>query len=174
MAQLTCADLSGRNVAFTSKGLSELTEEELFELIGPPKTEELRRRDGKPLDTGLPRQLVMATSWASWIEEDEEDIRILDFGVAFPNGMEPKKLPQPTNLKAPETIFEDRCDSRLDLWRAGIIVRPHRGLGCLRRTRLTSIYLDRYIHYYSDIFPSPTGMTTGSSGVWSTSWRIYR
>ena len=100
-------------------------------MIGHPETKELVRKDGKPLGTGLPRQLVKATGWDSWTDEDEEDLRIFDLGEAFPKGKEPKYLSQPSNLKAPETIFEDRCDSRLDLWRAGILVR-HVMLDCLK------------------------------------------
>jgi serine/threonine-protein kinase SRPK3 len=115
--------LSGRNVAFTSEGLSQLTEEKLFEIIGTPETEELTRRDGKPLGTGVPNQLVKATGWDNWIDEDDEDLRIFDLGEAFLKGTEPKKLPQPSHLKAPETIFGDSCGSTHDLWRAGIMVR---------------------------------------------------
>jgi serine/threonine-protein kinase SRPK3 len=120
---LTCADISGRNVAFASKRLSQLTEEGLFEVLGPPETEKLARRDGKPLDKGVPGQLIKATGWDNWIDEDDEDIRIFDLGEAFLKGAEPEKLPQPSHLKVPETIFMDSCDSRHDLWRTGIMVR---------------------------------------------------
>lgn len=96
--------MSGRNVAFTSDGLSQLAEEKLLEVIGAPETEELTRLDGKPLGTGVPKQLVKATGWDNWIDEDDQDLRIFDLGEAFLKGTEPKKLPQPSHLKAPETI----------------------------------------------------------------------
>ena len=86
----------------------------------------MTRRDGEPLDKGVPGQLVKATDWNNWIDEDDEDLRIFDLGEAFLKGEEPEKLAQPSHLRAPETIFMDSCDSRLDLWRAGIMVRtPH-------------------------------------------------
>jgi serine/threonine-protein kinase SRPK3 len=111
------------NVAFTCNGLSQLTEEELFKVLGAPKSEKLARLDGKPLDEGVPNQLVKAAGWVSWIDEDDEDLRIFDLGEAFLKGAEPKMLAQPRDLKAPETIFTDSYDYRLDLWRAGIMVR---------------------------------------------------
>jgi serine/threonine-protein kinase SRPK3 len=114
------------NVAFTCNGLSRLTEEELFKVLGAPKSEKLARRNGKPLDEGVPNQLVKVAGWVSWIDEDDEDLRIFDLGEGFLKGAEPKMLAQPRDLKAPETIFTDSYDYRLDLWRAGIMVRTLR------------------------------------------------
>lgn len=95
MSDLTPADISGRNVAFTSKGLSQLTEEGLFEVLGIPESEELTRRDGKPLGKGVPGQLVKAAGWDNWVDEDDEDIRVFDLGESFREGAEPEKLAQP-------------------------------------------------------------------------------
>ena len=131
------------NVAFTCNGLSQLTEEKLFEVLGAPKSEELVRRDGKPLDEGVPNQLVKAAVWDNWAEEDDEDLRIFDLGEAFLKGAEPKILAQPRQLKVPETIFTDSYDCRLDLWRAGVMVRTLR-LKLLGKD--TDIYLGRYSH----------------------------
>lgn len=57
-----------------------------------------------------------------WVDEDDEDIRLIDWGEAFAQGAEPTKLGQPFGLNAPETIFTSRIDSRVDLWSAGCIV----------------------------------------------------
>ncbi len=70
----------------------------------------------------MPSQLVKAATWDTWIDEDDEDLRIIDFGETFKQGCEPVKLAQPGPLRVPETIFEDKFDYRLDLWRAGIVV----------------------------------------------------
>jgi serine/threonine-protein kinase SRPK3 len=134
------------NVAFTCKGLSQLTEEELFKVLGTPEAEELAQLDGKLLDgklldEGMPTQLAKTAGWDKWVEEDDEDIRIFDLGEAFLKGAEPKMLAQPRQLKAPETILTDSYDYRVDLWRAGIVVRT------LRLKRLgkdTDIDLGRY------------------------------
>ena len=137
--------------------MSQLTEEELFEILGPPETEELARRDGEPLGNGLPGQLIKATGWDNWIDEDDEDIRIFDLGEAFLKGAEPEKLPQPSHLKAPETIFMESCDSRHDLWRAGIMVRTP----CLKTLeKCTDLTLGRYIHFYLARFHFNIGTMT--------------
>lgn len=67
--------------------------------------------------------LTKAAEWVDWIDDDEEDLRIIDLGEAFLHGVETKKLAQPSSLRAPETIFTGSFDHRLDLWRAGIVVR---------------------------------------------------
>ena len=84
---------------------------------------ELARLDGKPLDKALPRQLVKAADWINWIDEDDEDLRIIDLGEAFLQGAKIQTLAQPSSLQPPETIFTSSFDYRIDLWRAGIVVR---------------------------------------------------
>ncbi|KAJ5336345.1 uncharacterized protein N7506_004367 [Penicillium brevicompactum] len=115
-------DISGRNIAFTCAKLAQATEEELFEVLGSPEVEPLARIDGTPLGSGLPTELVQATEWVDWVDEDEEDIRLLDFGESFLHGKEPAKLAQPGSLRVPETIFTDYFDYRVDLWRAGSMI----------------------------------------------------
>jgi hypothetical protein len=46
--------------------------------------------------------MVEAGFWDEWIEVDEEDIRLIDWGQAFPQHMVPAKLAQPFGLTAPE------------------------------------------------------------------------
>jgi serine/threonine-protein kinase SRPK3 len=103
--------------------LSTLRLDSLYGVLGNPESEELVRLDGKALDMGLPRYLVKAAEWDDWIDEDDEDLRILDLGEAFHQGAEPKHLAQPGALRVPETIFAASFDYRVDLWRAGCIVR---------------------------------------------------
>ena len=109
-------------MAFAARGLSGLSPESMLEVIGAPMSENLVRCDGKPLDPGMPKQLVKATGWDNWIDEDEEDIRLIDLGEAFPHGAAPARLGEPSELKVPEKIFTGRFDYRIDLWRAGCMV----------------------------------------------------
>jgi len=99
---------------------------DFLKVLGAPESEELARLDGKPLDNGLPNQLVKAAGWDEWIDEDDEDLRIIDLGESFLQGAETKTLAQPRCLQAPETIFTDSFDYRLDLWRGGCVVRKLR------------------------------------------------
>ena len=115
-------DISGGNVAFSCRYLSNATKDELFEVLGMPESEELVRLDGKPLDKALPKNIVKATEWDEWIDEDDEDLRILDFGEAFIQGDKLRELAQPGPLRVPETTFVQCFDHRVDLWRAGCMV----------------------------------------------------
>ncbi|PLB51473.1 kinase-like protein [Aspergillus steynii IBT 23096] len=115
-------DISGRNIAFSCSHLSNVTEEELFGVLGHPEIETLARIDGTPLENRLPSQLVRAADWVEWIDEDDEEIRLLDIGESFIQGEEPERLAQPGTLKVPKTIFTDRFDYRVDLWRTGCMI----------------------------------------------------
>lgn len=102
--------------------MSNLTEKSLFEILEHPETEKVVRLDGRPLDKGVPKQMVQRASWDDWTDEDHEDLRITDLGEAFRHGEEPLRLAQPGPLKAPEAILMNHFDYRIDLWRAGIMV----------------------------------------------------
>ncbi len=108
--------------------MSQTTKKDVFDVLGGPESEELARLDGKPLEDSLPKQLVKIAGWDNWTDQDEEDLRIIDFGEAFLQGAEPTRLAQPDALRAPETIFTSKFDCRLDLWRAGIVVRRLRSV----------------------------------------------
>jgi hypothetical protein len=116
-------DISGGNVAFTCSHLSTATKGALFEVLGIPKTEDLVRHDGKPLEKSLPKHLVESAKWVNWVDKDKEDLRIIDFGEGFLQGAEPVKLTQPGPVRVLETIFAEPFDHRVDLWLAGCVVR---------------------------------------------------
>ncbi|KAI1938446.1 hypothetical protein LOZ66_003249 [Ophidiomyces ophidiicola] len=99
---LVHGDSSGRNTAFSCNRLSQLSEKDLFEVLRAPRVEDLVRIDGAPLADGVPHQMVEHAKWDDWIDEDDEDLRILDFGEAFHQGSAPSKLSQPGNLQVPE------------------------------------------------------------------------
>ncbi|KPM36720.1 hypothetical protein AK830_g9868 [Neonectria ditissima] len=115
-------DISGANVVFAAKGLAHLSEQALFDIIGSPESSTLAHADGKPLSPSLPKYLVESVDWEDWVDEDEEDIRLVDWGEAFAHGAEPTELAQPGDLRAPEIIFTGRFDHRIDLWRVGCTI----------------------------------------------------
>ena len=93
--------------------------------------------------------------------QDEEDLRIIDFREAFLQGAEPTRLAQPDTLRAPETIFTDHFDYRLDLWRAGIVVRRLHfqiALSILGDMKLTLV-VDRFIRALWEDFNFTIGAT---------------
>lgn len=125
------------------------TEEQLFDVLGFPEIEPLAHIDGTPLENGLPTQLVKAAEWVDWIDEDDEEIRLLDIGEGFLRGEEPKKLAQPGTLRVPETIFTDCFDYRVDLWRTGCMVCYHIFFAAKVLMKLRTIDLFFLIHYIS-------------------------
>lgn len=147
---LTFTDISTKNLAFCDSRLSRLSEEELLLALGAPETDFLTRADGKPLEKGVPTQLVESAQWTGWplnenedeCEDEDDNIRIIDLGEAFDENARPEKLAQPGGLQAPETIFTGRLDYRQDLWRAGLVVRhPLSTLGTTELKRVASFIL---------------------------------
>ncbi|KAB8277263.1 kinase-like domain-containing protein [Aspergillus minisclerotigenes] len=98
-------DISDRNMAFSCTNLSHASENELFEVLGTPEIELLARVDGAPLHNGLPTQLVKAAEWVEWVDEDDEEIRLLDVGESFLQGEEPNVLAQPGTLRIYSFVF---------------------------------------------------------------------
>jgi len=56
------------------------------------------------------------------VDEDNEDLRIIDFGESFHQGAEPERLSQPGPFRVPEIIFGEPFDHRVDLWCAGCVI----------------------------------------------------
>lgn len=83
---------------------------------------DLIRLDGQSLDPSLPRQLVNKAGWKDWVDEDEEDIRLIDFSSSFMTAKRPAELAQAPDMRAPETIFMDIFGDRVDLWGVGATV----------------------------------------------------
>ncbi|WEW59325.1 serine/threonine protein kinase [Emydomyces testavorans] len=121
-AGIVHGDISIGNIVFTWSDLSNLSEEEIMEALGPPDIEPLVRRDGKSLDKGLPRYLVQRADWREWLDEDEEDIRLIDFGEAFLLTEKPEWVSEPGGMRAPEMIFGEGFDLTGDLWCAGVAI----------------------------------------------------
>ena len=122
---LTFTDLSAANATFYDRGLPHLSKEELFEALKPPRTHNLVRTDDKPLEKGIPNQLVASTQWMGWPlwnSEDYDAIRIIDLGSAFQENSPPNGLAQARDLTAPETIFTDKFGCKQDLWCVGLLV----------------------------------------------------
>lgn len=79
----------------------------------------------KPLPSPhLPKQLVQTARWTTWEDETAEDIRLVDWGSAFPVGatVSVEALAQPMDLRSPETFFIGNFDHRHDVWRAGCVM----------------------------------------------------
>ncbi|KAI1252328.1 hypothetical protein MGN70_006903 [Eutypa lata] len=113
-------DVSSANVAFTCKNAMK-SEEDLFDTIGDPVTAAYTNTE-IPWSPELPKHLVQYTVWPGWYEASDEDLRLLDLGLAFPVGNTVTGIAQPWDLRSPETFFIGSFDYRHDLWRAGCVI----------------------------------------------------
>jgi serine/threonine-protein kinase SRPK3 len=76
----------------------------------------------------MPHRYYRSTEWDGLgrihIKNDkgEYPIRIIDFGEAFPHTAIPSHVNQPADVSAPELVFGEPFDYRIDLWLAGCMV----------------------------------------------------
>ena len=106
--------------------------------LGAPETSEVRRKDGLPLEPGVPKYLVWPSHFLVNRQSALDSIRIIDFGEAFLHTEIPDTLHTPLVVRAPEVIFKDRLDYRVDLWSMGCMVRPHfHASGLLKRKEIS-------------------------------------
>lgn len=131
--QLTCfriiltllVDLHTRNLAIVVPDLDILYEDDFISRLGKPETGTVTRLEGGPLAHNIPAQIVRPASYRRKdLMLSDLSIKIIDFGEAFFNNNAPTKLHTPLSIRAPEVIFGDRLDCRVDLWSAGCLVNP--------------------------------------------------
>lgn len=116
-------DVSANNVAFTCKSLLNDDDDDLLDLISEIYV--AKPWPDNPLPSPhLPKQLVQTARWNTWEDETEEDIRLVDWGSAFPVGetVLAEAMMQPIDLRSPETFFIGWFDHRHDVWRAGCVI----------------------------------------------------
>ncbi|KAF2420196.1 kinase-like protein [Tothia fuscella] len=115
-------DLHTRNLAFTMSSIHSLSEDELLQKLGDPETGLLRRNDGKPLEAGIPEYIVRPTSYPADLSIILHPIKMVDFGESFLSDDIPDILHTPLQAQAPEIIFGEKLDYRVDLWSMGCLL----------------------------------------------------
>ncbi|KAK7397649.1 hypothetical protein QQX98_012985 [Neonectria punicea] len=116
-------DLHTRNLAITIPDLNSLDERHFFDRLGEPQTGPVSRPDGKPLARNVPSHVVRPAPFRKRdILLSSPSVKIIDFGEAFFNNNAPNTLHTPLPIRAPEVIFGDVLDHRVDLWSAGCLL----------------------------------------------------
>ncbi|KAH7399195.1 serine protein kinase [Phaeosphaeria sp. MPI-PUGE-AT-0046c] len=115
-------DLHTRNLAFAIPSLHSLTEAELLKKLRQPDVGAVTRKDGKSLEPGVPTYLVRPTSYPVDASLSQHQIKIIDFGESFLDNDSPTTLHTPLCVRAPEVIFGEKLDYRVDLWSAGCLI----------------------------------------------------
>lgn len=102
--------------------MNNATEQQFTEMLGNPEIGHVRRSDGKDLEPGIPRYIVRPT--LCWIHSwnSAQSIKIIDFGESFSDTTVPQTIHTPLPVRAPEVIFQDHIDYRVDLWCMGCMV----------------------------------------------------
>lgn len=116
-------DLHSGNIALEVPGLKFLRESDLLDELGEPEMGLVTRSDGKPLEANVPTHIVRPARFRTSTVLSSPSIKIIDFGEAFLNSNVPSTLHTPLSVRAPEVVFGDRLDLRVDLWSAGCLVR---------------------------------------------------
>ena len=120
---LNSEDIHTRNLAITIPGLESLDERSFFERLGSPHASPVTRIDGKCLPSNIPSHIVRpATFRMRDILRLSSTIKMMDFGQGFFKDSVPDTLHTPLAVRAPEVIFGDTFDRRVDLWSAGCLV----------------------------------------------------
>lgn len=96
-------------------------ESEFMKILGKPEIGYVRRKDGKALEPGMPEYIVRPALYRSRSLLSRE-IKIIDFGESFLQSSVPETLHTPLHVRAPEVIFKDPLDYRVDLWSMGCLV----------------------------------------------------
>ncbi|KAF2861390.1 kinase-like protein [Piedraia hortae CBS 480.64] len=113
-------DLYTGNVVWTLRGVDDLTEEEFLRFFCYAQIKEVKSKDGSPLPPNVPRYLVKHDyrPTQAW---NEDDIMLIDFGQAFHLNSPPDGLVTPLQYRAPEIVFEETLDEKVDVWSAGML-----------------------------------------------------
>ncbi|KAF4551881.1 Protein kinase domain-containing protein 21 [Elsinoe fawcettii] len=112
-------DLHNQNLALGVPQIAEMDEEDFYEALGKPKTEEVTRTDGGELEPNVPSYLVKPSSFAVEKYLDYKDLKLVDFGASFRGDIGSQSLLNPPVIRAPEQFFGDKLDHRVDLWSMG-------------------------------------------------------
>lgn len=102
--------------------MDNTTEQQFIEMLGKPEIGHVRRSNGKGLAPGIPRYIVRPTSYCIYSWNSAQSIKIIDFGESFSDTTTPRTLHTPLTARAPEVIFQDHIDYRVDLWSIGCMV----------------------------------------------------
>ncbi|KAF4977038.1 hypothetical protein FZEAL_6400 [Fusarium zealandicum] len=116
-------DIHTRNLAIEVPDINTLDEESFFGRLGKPEICSVSRLDGKSLASNVPSYIVRPAQFRKRdIVMLSASIKTIDFGEAFLKNDIPSTLHTPLPVRAPEVVFGDVLDSRVDLWSAGCLM----------------------------------------------------
>ncbi|KAI8936748.1 hypothetical protein NX059_007135 [Plenodomus lindquistii] len=121
-AGIAHGDLHIRNLAFAIPSMHDMSEQNFIDKLGVPRLGEVKRVDNAELGPRLPRYLVRAANYRIPKSMPPPAVKIIDYGQSFQRNSVPEVLHIPLCLRAPEIIFRDNVDYRMDLWSMGCML----------------------------------------------------
>ncbi|KAG6222913.1 hypothetical protein E4U26_004890 [Claviceps purpurea] len=117
-------DLHTGNLAIVVPGLDALNEEDFITRLGKFETGAVTKLDDGPWAPNVPTEIIRPALFQGQdiMAAPCPSIKIIDFGEAFFGDDVPSTLKTPRVLQAPEIVFGDQLDLRVDLWSAGCLI----------------------------------------------------
>ncbi|KAG6250457.1 hypothetical protein E4U23_001434 [Claviceps purpurea] len=117
-------DLHTGNLAIVVPGLDALNEEDFIARLGKFETGAVTKLDDGPWAPNVPTEIIRPALFQGQdiMAAPCPSIKIIDFGEAFFGDDAPSTLKTPRVLQAPEIVFGDQLDLRVDLWSAGCLI----------------------------------------------------
>ncbi|KAG6291535.1 hypothetical protein E4U46_001012 [Claviceps purpurea] len=117
-------DLHTGNLAIVVPGLDALNEEDFITRLGKFETGAVTKLDDGPWAPNVPTEIIRPALFQGQdiMAAPCPSIKIIDFGEAFFGDDAPSTLKTPRVLQAPEIVFGDQLDLRVDLWSAGCLI----------------------------------------------------
>ncbi|KAG6307391.1 hypothetical protein E4U44_007740 [Claviceps purpurea] len=117
-------DLHTGNLAIVVPGLDALNEEDFITRLGKVETGAVTKLDDGPWAPNVPTEIIRPALFQGQdiMAVPCPSIKIIDFGEAFFGDDAPSTLKTPRVLQAPEIVFGDQLDLRVDLWSAGCLI----------------------------------------------------
>ncbi|KAF2008655.1 kinase-like protein [Aaosphaeria arxii CBS 175.79] len=108
-------DINEGNVAFKIPRIERVCFDETFQA-------KVKRRDGGPLEKGIPEIVVDPLEPLRYAETDElSDIQLIDFSSAFLEAHPAASVATPVDLAPPEVIFKQPLTKAVDIWNLGCV-----------------------------------------------------
>ncbi|KKZ61962.1 hypothetical protein EMCG_03555 [[Emmonsia] crescens] len=116
-------DLHSGNILCTAANYDNESEDGLNNILGAPEIGNVVRNDGEPLGSQMPKYLVHPINipCIKW-KLPHIRVQLVDFGEAFMQNHKPSTLHTPLVFRAPEVIFQDSFDHRVDIWSMGCTI----------------------------------------------------
>ncbi|KAF1948634.1 kinase-like protein [Byssothecium circinans] len=92
---------------------------EQIEALGAPQIGCVSRKDGAPLNKGMPNYLVEPIEYDAKKRVHIDEIQLVDFGESFFVATPPESLYTPTSLHPPELVFRHTLSKAVDIWNLG-------------------------------------------------------